>query len=95
MCLIILRRVRYIIIVLQRLGIPAPFCVHIDRDLAGLRLFGGNHDHTVGSSGAIKSIGSRVLQDGHRLYIIGVEIIHISGIRHAIHYVKRFGPGIY
>ena len=38
MCLIILRRVRYIIIVLQRLGIPAPFCVHIDRDLAGLRL---------------------------------------------------------
>ena len=87
-------RVIDVVIVLHCPGVHTPLGVHIEHRLAVTGSLGGNHHDTIGTSGTVESIGSRVLEDCHGLDIARVEVVEVSGIRHSVHNPQRAVPRI-
>ena len=74
----------------RRIG-SSPSCAQVNHGLAALTLLGGDHDHTVCSTGTVQRGGGRILQDGHRLDIGGVDGVQRTVVRHTIHNIQRVG----
>ena len=51
----------------------APIAPEIYVGLSCLSTLGGNHDNTIGGARTIEGSGRRVLDDGHGLYVVGVD----------------------
>ena len=97
--------VEHIIICLEELlgigglVVPEPFLVHtplrVESDLrvGGGRALGRDHNHAVRSTGSVEGVGGGILQDGHRLDVIGVDKAEVSVERHTIDNDKRLSAG--
>ena len=87
---IVLRRIRNHIIILQSLCIPAPFRIQGNNSSCSSRFLGRNHNHTIGTTGAIKRIGCSILEHGHGLDIRRIQSVQIPRERYPVHHIKRF-----
>ena len=87
-------RVIDVVIVLHCPGVHTPLGVHIEDRLAVAGSLGGNHHDTVGASGTVEGIGSRVLEDCHGLDIARVEVVEVTRIRHSVHNPQRAVPRV-
>ena len=70
----------------------------VDTDVEGkplaAALLGGDEHHAVGGAGTVQGGGSRVLQDGDRLDVIGVDVGDRSVERNAVHHIERSAVGV-
>ena len=87
--LIVLSRVGDIVIVAEGLGICSDFRLECYDCLSSFCLFGGNHNDTVSSTGTVESVGSGILEDGHRFDVGRVDVVDVTCVWNTIHYVKR------
>ena len=87
---IVLRRIRNHIIILQSLSVPSPFSIQGNNSSCSSRLLGRNHNHTIGTTSAIKRIGCSILEHGHGLNVSRVQSVQIPRERHPVHHIKRF-----
>ena len=94
MRLVILRGRGDHVVLLQRFRVDAPLGVDRHDGVARLRLFGGDHNHAVGAAGAVQSVRSGVLEDGHRLDVVRVQVVQVAFIGHAIHNPERLLAGV-
>ena len=65
----------------------------VEGDLLAAALLGGDEHHAVGGAGTVQGGGSRVLQDGDRLDVIGVDVGDRSVERNAVHHIERGAVG--
>ena len=75
---------------LQSAAVDTP--LGVDSDLSVLTLLGtlgGDHNHTVGTTGTIQSVRSSILQHSHVLDIGRVQIGHIAIVRSTVDNDKR------
>ena len=70
-------------------GVHTHLGIEGNQGLSHLTLLGGDHDHTIGTTGAVQGIGGRILENGHGLDITGSDIVHVSVKRNAVHNDKR------
>ena len=61
------------------LGADIPVGIHIHAHAVVLALLGGDDYHAVGSQGTVDAAGGSVFQHGHRLHVVGVDLVE----RHA------------
>ena len=94
MRLVILRGRGDHVVLLQRFRVYAPLGVDRHDGVARLRLFGGDHNHAVGAAGAVQSVRSGVLEDGHRLDVVRVQVVQVAFIGHAVHNPERLLAGV-
>ena len=66
--------IRNDIVVLQSLGIDTDLCVKSNESLSGFCPLGGDHNNTVSTTGTIKGVGSSILENGHGLNVVGIDI---------------------
>ena len=88
-CFVILGGILDKIVILCGAGIEAPLGVDRNLGFAEFGTLGCDEDHTVGTAGTVKSIRCSVLEDGHRLDIVGVESIDVSSIRSSVDDYER------
>ena len=72
------------VVLLESLGVETDLGVEGHHGLADLTLLGGDHDHTVGATGAVQGVGSRILEDGHGLDIARGDVVHVAVVRHTV-----------
>ena len=89
MCLIILTGIGYHIISLRATAIAAPFGINSDDGLAHLRILGGNHNDTIGTTGSVECITCRIFQYGNRSHIRWVDVTPGTIIRCTIYHDQR------
>ena len=94
MRLVILRGRGDHVVLLQRFRVYAPLGVDRHDGVARLRLFGGDHNHAVGAAGAVQSVRSGVLEYGHRLDVVRVQVVQVAFIGHAVHNPERLLAGV-
>ena len=71
--------------------VNTPLGIESNLRVGGSRAFGRDHNHTVGSTGSVEGVGGSILQDGHRLDVIGVDKTEVAVKRHTIDNDKRLG----
>ena len=74
---VVLGRIFDIVVVLGGAHIYTPLGIDRNLGFAEFGALGGDQDDTVGTAGTVKSIRCSVLEDGHRLDIIGIKSIDI------------------
>ena len=75
-------------------GGNTPIALETDRSGTFRTTFGGHDHHAVGATGAVQGAGGGVLDDGHRLDVVGVQCVDVTVVRHAVHHVERGGVGV-
>ena len=71
--------------------LPSITAVVVEGGLSLDAVTGSHQDHTVGGTGAIDGCGGRILQDFHRLDVIGVQVVDATVDRHSVHDEERVG----
>ena len=62
----------------------------VDIDFADfLGALGGDEHYAIGTLVAVKGAGCGVLEHGHGLDVLGVEVVDAGVVRHAVNYVER------
>ena len=90
MGLVVVARIPYVLIVAQGLAVQTVLGVEGYDGLGGFGSLGGDHDDTVGTAGAIKGVGGGILEDGHALDILRVDVVDVTAVRHAVNDIKGF-----
>ncbi len=73
------------LVVLSGAHVGTPLGVYRNLSLAVVAtLLGCNHNYTVGTARTVEGVGGGVFEDGHRLDILGGDVVHIAGVGHAV-----------
>ena len=81
------------VVLRDQAGVDAVASVETHLGLAALTLLGGDEDHTVCTTVTVDGGCGSILQDGHRLDIVGVDVGDGSLVRGAVHDDERGGAG--
>ena len=87
--LIIFSRIGDAVVVDGGTAVATPLGIKSNGGFLSLAPLGGHHDDTIGTSGTIKRIRSRILQYGDALHIIRIEIVPSSIVWRTIDDDKR------
>ena len=81
------------VVQLQGICVHTPLGVEGHFGVTGLAALCRDHDDAVCTTGTVKSVGSSILEDGHRLDIRRVDEVQVTVIRHTVHDDQRRSVG--
>ena len=86
--LIVLTGVGDDVVLGDQTGVHAPAAVELHRSVPALTLLGGDDHHAVGTAVTVNGRCGGVLQHGHGLDVLGVDVGNGTIVRHAVHNVQ-------
>ena len=75
-------------------GSDTPVALEADTGSAFGAMLGRDDHHTVCTTRTVERAGRCVLDDGHRLDVVGVQGVDAAIVRHAVHHVERVGGSV-
>ena len=75
-------------------AVGAPLGVERDGSLLGGALLGGDHDHTIGTTGTVQGVRGSVLEHGDAFHIVRVEIVPATVVGSTVDDDERLRVGV-